>query len=257
ENAKRYRRRLDAVTKSYDDLLRWNSKCTCGHDVTRETTAYIESWQRAARRFPSPWPDFNVGHHAPAPHFSDGRFIEYEPEPPRGEKVPQPIPANLGECWRTWVMIAWWLLWHQETIWPRQPRPKPRHWSPYLEGRHDKITGCTIGNGVLSEGEVLSDEALKRNSRVKAQSRKRVTILKPGEILAAVLAAQQGTEARNKLIDHFRPGIAVLAAQYASVANPVEDLINQGIVGTPSENGQITNGAYYAIEKCGKDERAC
>src|SRR4029077_13159608 len=59
ENAKCYRRRLDAVTKSYDDLLRWNSKCTCGHDVTRETTAYIESWQRAARRFPSPWPDFN------------------------------------------------------------------------------------------------------------------------------------------------------------------------------------------------------
>src|SRR5262249_45561773 len=147
-------------------------------------TAYIELWQRVAGRFPSPWPDFNVGHHAPAAHFvSDGRFIDYEPEPPRREREPQPADyrwsalcaiEHLGECWRAWVMIAWWLLWHQETIWPQQPKPKPYHWCAFLEGTHDKITKYTIGNRVLSESDVLSDEALKRNSRVKSQSRKRV-----------------------------------------------------------------------------------
>jgi len=96
---------------------------------------------------------------------------------------------------------------------------------------------------------VLSDEALKRSSRVKAQSRRRVTFLEPDEILPAVIAAQHGIAARNKLIDHFRPGIAALAKKYASAANPEEDLINQAIVGTPSDNGEVTNGAYYAIEK--------
>jgi hypothetical protein len=146
-------------------------------------------------------------------------------------------------------MIAWWLLWHQETIWPEQPRPKPRHWCAFLEGRHDKITGHTIGNGVLSERDYLSDECIKRSGRVKAQSRKRVTLLKPDEILAAVLAAQQGVEARNKLIDHFRPGIARMAESYASAANPVQDLINQAIAGTPSENGEVTNGLLYAIDR--------
>ena len=212
ENAKRYRRRLDAVTKSYDDLLRWNGKCTC---------AFTQAWHDAEEALLENI-DNNREHWTPA----------------RPRLVVFILVLAFAE---PWFFLGVWALLYPKAA-PRSHLP-PR-WYACLRRKGDNVAATP-----LTEGEVLSDEALKRSSRVKAQSRKRVTLLKPDEILPAVMAAQQGIAGRNKLIDHFRPGIAVLAAQYASAANPVEDLINQGIVGTPADNGEVTNGLLYAIEK--------
>src|SRR5262249_43343190 len=126
----------------------------------------------------------------------------------------------------------------------------PPRWYAFFEGTHDEITGYTIGNRALSERDYLPDECIKRSNQIKGQSRKRVTFLARDEIRALVIAAKQGDlPARNKLIDHCRPCIEGIAKRYASVANPVEDLINQAIMGTPSESGEVTNGLLYAIKK--------
>jgi hypothetical protein len=228
ENARRYRRRLDHSAKSYDDLLRWNGKAKCKFDETYAQASGREWDERLFGREPSGQP-----HDEGSDGYLDKHREHWRPLPFRSLGLqPQCLPVNLAECWRKWVMIAWWLLWHQETIWPQRPRPKPHYW-------------YAIPTAPL---ELVSEDATERNKNVKGQSRKRVTFLGREEIPALVLAAKTDIAARNKLLDRCRPAIEGIARPYASAANPIEDLINQAIIGTESDNGNVTNGLVYAIK---------
>jgi hypothetical protein len=238
--------------------LRWNGKAKCKFDETYAQASGRVWGERLFGREPSGqlhdlgsvgYLDENREHWRPLPFRSMGLQprprtwdLHIEKSPVRDAEIRWVttfpwsldvvvVPPNLGEMWRKWVMIAWWLLWHQETIWPEQSRPKPRYW-------------YAIPTAPL---ELVSDNAIERNKNVK-QSRKRVAFLKRNEIPALVMAAKTEIAARNKLIDRCRPAIEGIARPYTSAANPIGDLINQAIVGTPSDNGNTTNGLYYAIE---------
>jgi RNA polymerase sigma factor (sigma-70 family) len=87
------------------------------------------------------------------------------------------------------------------------------------------------------------------NDRRRKNRRKRVAFLPENEILLLAVAAKKSGIARDRIILAYRPVLARIASQYATIATPVEELIAVGIVGVPSDNGQTTNGLLYAIDK--------
>jgi hypothetical protein len=272
-NAKRYRRRLDNAAKGYDDLLRWNGKCKCRFDETRTQAAWREQQERLFGRESSDEPDGYLDKNS-GEDWKDAWQDYYVPA----------LPWVLA-FQPTWFFVGVLAPLFPKAA----ARYLPPSYYAHLEGTHDERARtignrCLSEEDVLSDealgrkggkrfsirprwydhclrrrknvaaGKVLSDKAPVEargglNGKGRKSERKRVTFLEPDEILPAVIAAKQGIAARNKLIDHYRPGIATIAARYASAAIPAEDLINQAIIGTPSENGEVTNGLLYAIEK--------
>jgi hypothetical protein len=90
--------------------------------------------------------------------------------------------------WRKWVMIAWWLLWHQETIWPERLKPKPDDWSIRIEGE------AHLSKRWRKWTAKIATPRPSKHSQVYCPK----DIL-PDEILPLVLLAQQGNlAARNK-----------------------------------------------------------
>jgi RNA polymerase sigma factor (sigma-70 family) len=117
---------------------------------------------------------------------------------------------------------------------------------------------ATAGGGILStrpftESEILSDDAIDgskaRDRRQKPKPEAHV-FLKDDEIDELVRRAKNGNpSARDRLILAARPLLARIASKYASIHVPADELITQGIIGTPGVNGEITNGIFYALDK--------
>jgi len=277
ENARRYGRRLAAARKGYDDLLRWNGKCTCDIDETYVQAAHRGAQEKLLGREPSGQPnDSGV----------DGYLDQNTRENCDGQLTLAFWPdgtlrARLSweRAWRDyrlplllWVLIhqppsfILCMLWKPEALFslcgtstsliPIDAQP-PISGRTYYEGIHDKITGSTIGNRVLAESDVLRDEALQQsriNDKRRKKGKARTTFLHEDEILPLVMAAKNDdVVARNRIILAFRPVMARIATQYATIATPAGELVTQAIIGTPSDGGDITNGLLYAIDKFDPD----
>jgi hypothetical protein len=127
---------------------------------------------------------------------------------------------------------------------------------PHLESVQAESAYCSIGNRVTVGNRLLPDSEVYRSDRWRKWTAKialpskysRVSL--PNEILPLVLLTQQGNlAARTEIMDRFRGGATALAGEYKHPTDPeFKDLINQAIIGTPSDNGEVTNGLLYAIE---------
>jgi hypothetical protein len=121
-------------------------------------------------------------------------------------------------------------------------------------------------SGPFNEKDILSDDAIDgskaRDRRHKPKPEAHV-FLKDGEIDELVRRAKGGNRsARDRLILAARPLLARIASKYASIHVPADELIVQGIIGTPGEEdengeiGEITNGLFYALDKFDPDKAA-
>ena len=219
EKRRRYALRLAAASKSYNDGLRSHLKATCGPDFKPYTPRAHEGlyWRLTEKWQSQP----------PQSALLLGLILPYQP---------------------AWFIVAVFALFRRECELP------PRWYSCFIT-LYDEITGIPNRNREIVEHEVISDDRIDGCRERSEKDRHRTGPRQPKlpdwpEELALIRRAQDGDDgARNRLLLNYQRKAAKIAKPLGTRLIPVRELVIVGLIGCEDDNGKVSNGLLYAIQK--------